>query len=75
MREFYEEPKFDELKAVQMPLGEIKTKYAKIRRDIPVVVYCQHGSRSLAAINLLQEEFGYTNLLNLTGGITGYLNN
>ena len=75
VREFYEEPKFDELKAVQMPLGEIKTKYAKIRRDIPVVVYCQHGSRSLAAINLLQEEFGYTNLLNLTGGITGYLNN
>ena len=33
------------------------------------MVYCHHGMRSMTAINLLKEEYGFNNLLNLVGGI------
>jgi sulfur-carrier protein adenylyltransferase/sulfurtransferase len=34
-------------------------------------VYCHHGSRSAAAIRLLQEQ-GFENLMNLEGGIDAW---
>lgn len=43
-----------------------------IRRDVPVVVYCHHGMRSASAINYLTEEYGFSNLVNLEGGIDSW---
>lgn len=74
VREIYEEPKTSELNALQIPLNSLRENIEKIRKDITVIIHCQHGSRSLAAINLLEKEYGYTNLRNLTGGIVNYLN-
>jgi sulfur-carrier protein adenylyltransferase/sulfurtransferase len=54
-----------------IPLGELLSRIEEIGRDQPVVVYCHYGSRSAAAIHLLQEQ-GYTNLINLEGGIDAW---
>jgi adenylyltransferase/sulfurtransferase len=58
-----------------MPLSELEKHLPKISRDKAVVIYCQSGIRSQKAIKLLQENFGFTNLLNLTGGMNKILNN
>ncbi len=55
--------------ATLVPLGEVARGAALIPRDRPVVVYCHHGIRSATAIARLQQQFGFTNLRNLTGGI------
>lgn len=52
-----------------MPLSELEKHLPKISRDKTVVIHCQSGVRSQKAIKILQENFGFTNLVNLTGGI------
>jgi len=58
-----------------MPLSELEKHLPKISRDKAVVIHCQSGIRSQKTIKLLQENFGFTNLLNLTGGMNKILNN
>ena len=52
-----------------LPLGNIENETDKIRRDVPVVVHCRSGKRSLDAIRLLEGKYGFENLYNLEGGI------
>lgn len=52
-----------------MPLSELEKHLPKISKDKTVVVHCQSGVRSMKAIKLLQEKYGFENLLNLKGGI------
>lgn len=52
-----------------IPSGTIEQQAGRIPKDIPVVIYCRGGGRSGAAIDLLQKKFGFTNLINLDGGI------
>jgi adenylyltransferase/sulfurtransferase len=55
-----------------IPMGEIVDRLSEIRKDVPVVVHCRSGARSSAVINALSTRYGYTNLINLKGGILGY---
>jgi molybdopterin/thiamine biosynthesis adenylyltransferase/rhodanese-related sulfurtransferase len=59
--------------ALLIPLGTVATRADEISRDKKVVVHCKLGGRSAKAINELEEKFGFTNLYNLKGGITAYL--
>lgn len=52
-----------------LPLDEIIDQKDLIKTDIPVVIYCKMGIRSQIAIQRLEEKYGFTNLLNLQGGI------
>jgi adenylyltransferase/sulfurtransferase len=52
-----------------LPVSEIQTRFSEIPQDKEVVLYCRSGSRSSMVINFLQENFGYKNLINLSGGI------
>jgi molybdopterin/thiamine biosynthesis adenylyltransferase/rhodanese-related sulfurtransferase len=52
-----------------IPLSEIESLLPRIKKDKTVVVHCQTGLRSKRAIVLLQDKYGYTNLLNLEGGL------
>ena len=52
-----------------IPLGDIITNAGDIPKNIPVVVYCRKGIRSQIAIQRLEDKFGFTNLINLRGGI------
>ncbi len=55
-----------------IPLATVLHSSDKIRRDIPVVVMCRSGKRSATAILQLEVTHGYTNLINLDGGILGW---
>ena len=52
-----------------IPLGEIPKRYAEIDKNAEAVIICHHGFRSAQAIQYLSQRFGFTNLLNLKGGI------
>jgi len=55
-----------------MPKSEIDKHVTDIVRDRPVVVHCKAGSRSAAVIRYLRDQYGFTNLLNLEGGILAW---
>lgn len=58
-----------------IPLGEILLKHELISADQTVIVYCKKGIRSQIAIQRLEEKFGFTNLVNLKGGIDDWKKN
>lgn len=58
--------------AVLIPLGSLPQELtARVPRDKPIVVYCQHGVRSLAAVNYMRSA-GYENSYSITGGIAAW---
>lgn len=52
-----------------IPLSEISDNISKIDRDKKVVFICKSGLRSLRAIEILQDRYGFNNLYNLRGGL------
>lgn len=58
--------------ALLIPMGGVLIEAEKISKDKPVVVHCRSGARSAAAIMQLQQQLGYTNLMNLKGGIMAW---
>ncbi|UBM57612.1 ThiF family adenylyltransferase [Marinilongibacter aquaticus] len=52
-----------------IPLGELESRVNEISREGLVVLHCQSGQRSARAIRMLQEKFGFENLVNLKGGL------
>jgi rhodanese-related sulfurtransferase len=55
-----------------IPLGGILIEAEQISKDKPVIVQCRSGKRSAAAIMQLEQQFGFNNLYNLTGGILAW---
>lgn len=55
-----------------IPKDEIETRINEISRDKKVIVHCRSGKRSADVIKLLQDSYGYNNLINLEGGIIAY---
>lgn len=72
VREQYE---FDEAQigGTLIPMGEVMNRVEEIPKDKQVVVHCRSGKRSASVINALEQNFGYTNLYNLNGGILAYI--
>ena len=58
-----------------IPLGDIITMAENIPTGKPVILYCKTGIRSQIAIQRLQYKFGFTNLLNLKGGMEAWKKN
>ena len=55
-----------------IPLGEVPSRHDEIAKDKKVIVQCRSGARSGNAILFLEQNFGYTNLYNLEGGIMAW---
>ncbi|PWU68537.1 rhodanese-like domain-containing protein [Gracilibacillus dipsosauri] len=55
------------LGARNIPLTQMKQRLTELRKDKPVYLYCQNGSRSMRAALLLHKN-GYQDLYNLSGG-------
>ena len=55
-----------------IPLEKLAEHTQAISRDKKVVVYCRSGKRSADAIIMLQDDFGFDNLVNLQGGLLAY---
>ncbi len=60
------------LGGVLIPLGGILIEAEQIAKDKPVIIQCRSGKRSAAAIMQLEQQFGFTNLYNLQGGILAW---
>jgi sulfur-carrier protein adenylyltransferase/sulfurtransferase len=54
-----------------IPLNILANNLDLISKEKPVVVHCKSGARSVKAIELLKSH-GFTNLINLKGGILAY---
>lgn len=59
-----------------VPLMELPERVEEVKEsvgglDAPIVVVCRVGQRSARAVEWL-EQFGFTNVLNLRGGLNGY---
>jgi adenylyltransferase/sulfurtransferase len=69
VREPFEEPQPYSAQILRIPMNQLKQRYAEIPLDQEVYVYCQSGIRSKKAIQVLKEEYGFNNLINVEGGI------
>lgn len=54
-----------------LPLGQIRQRYAELPRDRPILAYCHHGMRSLRATEFLRSQ-GYDAVSNIAGGIDAW---
>lgn len=73
VREPSEKAEFD-IGGELIPSGMVSQNAHKIPKDCEVVVYCRGGARSHNAIVQLQKEHGFTNLVNLDGGVMAWIN-
>ena len=71
VREAYEHEAYN-IGGQLMPLSSLMEHADNIPRDKTVVMYCKKGIRSMIAIQRLSERSGYTNLVNLQGGLDAF---
>ena len=71
VREPWEHEAFN-IGGFSLPLNTLNENTHLINQQGTVVIYCQKGIRSHIAIQRLQAKYGYTNLLNLSGGIDAW---
>ncbi len=53
---------------LNIPLAQLSARANEIPKDVPVILACRSGGRSAQALAILQK-LGYTNLIDLEGGI------
>ncbi len=68
VREAFEHADFN-IGGILIPMDTVFENIDAIPKDKPVVLYCAKGIRSAIVIQRLEEKLGYTNLVNLSGGI------
>ena len=71
VRESWEHPQLTTENVLNAPLDDIEDFVDQIPKDEDVYVVCQKGGRSAAAIQVLEEEYKFTNLINVEGGLVG----
>ncbi len=57
--------------AINIPVADLRTRYAELDSAVETVVYCSTGNRSSLGASLLARH-GFSKLLNVAGGYTGY---
>jgi rhodanese-related sulfurtransferase len=57
--------------AVHIPMGEVPGRLDELPMDVPLVVMCHHGMRSLQVVGFLRNA-GWRNAINLDGGIDSW---
>ncbi len=60
------------LSGILIPLKSLPNNLARIKTDIPVIIYCQRGGRSRKAVQFLLKN-GYSNVVSLSHGIEGFM--
>lgn len=58
--------------AVNIPMGEITDRIDELERENTLYVCCKSGKRAEAVCNLLITDYGFENLILITGGIEAY---
>lgn len=73
VRELEEIPEFKGKNVIQIPLGELEEYSKKLDKNQEIVLFCQTGQRSLAAMNYLQKS-GFVGVFHLGKGIESLKN-
>ena len=60
------------LNGVSVPLSDLENQLSSIPKTGKTVIHCKSGARSAQAIKLLKSKYGYSNLINLEGGILAW---
>jgi rhodanese-related sulfurtransferase len=55
-----------------VPMRQIPEAAPAMDTDAETVVICHHGVRSFQVARFLEAEFGFTNLINLAGGVSAW---
>lgn len=55
---------------VQIPMGELIDRRSELPIDVELVIMCRTGKRAEAIANILRTDYGFKNLLVLSGGLT-----
>ena len=56
---------------VHVPMNQVPARVAELARDAETIVMCHAGGRSLRVAHYLANQ-GFTNVANLTGGISAW---
>lgn len=72
VREDWEQPRINEENVVVIPLDELHEEINKISKTKDVVIACQHGVRSKFAIEVLERDYNFTNLIDLSEGAVNW---
>lgn len=57
--------------AIHIPMGEISNSLRQLEFNLPIIVYCHHGLRSMQVANYLTGQ-GFIHVINLEGGINAW---
>jgi len=71
VREDFEHEHFN-IGGIIMPMGTVIHNIVHIPTDKPVIFYCEKGIRSVIIIQRLEDTYGFTNLVNLAGGMQAW---
>jgi rhodanese-related sulfurtransferase len=55
-----------------MPMSTIEQWYTELQPDEELLVLCRSGNRSASVVNALIEQAGFTNVVNVEGGIIAW---
>ncbi len=74
VRQEYEQPRIDVSTSLNgqvlvAPLNVLESYVYQISKNKKVIVVCQHGIRSVGAIEYLESQHGFDNLINLENGL------
>ena len=58
---------------LQIPMGELIDKRSELPTDSTLVIMCKTGKRAEAIANILHTDYGFDNLLILSGGLTKWV--
>ena len=72
VRDEWEQPRINKDNVLIAPLDELDEFVEKIATDKKVVLICQHGMRSVDALETLKREYNFNNLINLQNGIINW---
>ncbi len=55
-----------------MPLSEFERHIPKLKKEEDLIIHCKSGGRSMRALMLLRDQFGFTRVKSVAGGITAW---
>lgn len=56
---------------LHVPMSQVPARLGELPRDVPIIVMCHHGGRSLRVAHFLSNQ-GFTDVANLSGGIQAW---
>ena len=55
-----------------LPASKLLSQIHLLRKDVPVVLCCQHGESSFIIMNIIQLQFNLLNIYSLKTGLNGW---